>query len=59
MNKDLVLVVFKNISKASGKIYYTIKIKQIINGALIETSGFINEEDIEGLKLIDMTKKRK
>jgi len=56
--ENLVVVVFKNLSKEKRKVYYTIKVTQIINGSLIETSGFINESDVKDLKVIDMTNKK-
>lgn len=58
------ITMFKNKSKKNGKIYYTIKLMQVVNGILLETSGFIYEQDVNtlvsaGYKLVDMTKSTK
>ena len=57
---DVNITLFKNKSKKNGKIYYTIKLVQVVNGVLITTNGFIYEQNVNtlvsaGYKLIDMT----
>ena len=61
---DVNITLFKNRSKKNGKIYYTIKLVQVVNGVLITTNGFIYEQNVNtlvsaGYKLIDMTQSTK
>jgi NMD protein affecting ribosome stability and mRNA decay len=58
------IVVFKNKSKTTGKVYYSIQITQFINDHLITTNSFLFEKEAleiineKGVTYVDLTNKK-